>query len=184
MTGFTRVVLALPGELEIIQNGTENIRVEAEATLLPKIRTRVQGDTLFIDTDAPSFSADEPLRFTVYMYELTGLSVEGTGRVTAENLELETLELAMDGVGSATLGGVAQEVFMNVDGAGEVLARRLESERVTLTLNGASEVEVCALNSLTAELNGVGEVRYYGDPDETDVNVDGVGSVERAGGCG
>ena len=184
VTGFTRVVLALPGELEIVQNGAESVSVEAEEALLPNVRTRVQGNTLVIDTDAPNFSTNQPLRFTVYMYELTGLTVEGAGEVIAENLELETLELSIDGAGSAALSGEAQEVVVAIDGAGEVYARGLESNTVTLVLNGVGEVEACALESFNAEVNGAGGVRYYGDPDETEVSVNGAGDVERAGGCG
>ena len=184
VTGFTRVVLALPGQLDIVQNGTENVSVEAEAALLPEIQTRVQNDTLFIDTDAASFSADTPPRFTVHVYQLTGLSVEGAGEVTAENLELEDLDLSLDGAGSVTLDGEAQALDVRLNGAGEVFAKGLESGRVTLAVNGAGTAEVCASQRLSAEVNGVGKVRYYGDPAETDINVNGVGEVERAGGCG
>jgi hypothetical protein len=46
-------------------------------------------------------------------------------------------------------------------------------------VNGAGNVEVQATKSLRAEVNGVGAVRYSGDPSKVESELHGLGAITR-----
>jgi hypothetical protein len=49
-------------------------------------------------------------------------------------------------------------------------------------VNGAGNVEVHATRSLRAEVNGVGAVRYAGDPAKVESELHGLGAITRRDG--
>ena len=69
---------------------------------------------------------------------------------------------------------------MAISGTGTVAAARLRAHRATVSISGSGRATAWPRDSLEARINGVGEIRYYGDP-AVEKRIAGVGSVMRMG---
>jgi hypothetical protein len=201
VSGFDRVVLRAVGELSITQGSDEALVVEAEARLLPQIRTEVRDRTLTIDIVGRQFSTREPLRYELRVRQLAGLELAGSGSVTSAALSTQRLKIVSEGSGSVRLAAVqAEALSVEATGAGEVAvqggqvarqdvridgsarydARKLQARDARVAIDGAGEAKVAAEKSLDATVRGAGSLVYRGDP-VVSGSVEGAGSVERDG---
>ena len=67
---------------------------------------------------------------------------------------------------------------MKISGAGHVDADDLKAQNVDFKVEGFGTGTVYAVNKLNASIEGVGKVRYKGNPKVTQY-IDGLGSVKR-----
>jgi hypothetical protein len=65
------------------------------------------------------------------------------------------------------------------DGVGTIDAAHLDAVDVSVENDGVGRVDVRATGTLTAEVNGVGEVRYAGNPVHVESHVNGIGRIGR-----
>ena len=69
---------------------------------------------------------------------------------------------------------------MKVDGVGGFDGYDLVTSNMEVTVSGVGGAQVNATNKLTATLNGVGSIRYKGDPVEKEFDTNGVGAIKKA----
>jgi hypothetical protein len=199
VSGFDRVVLRAVGDLSISQGDSESLVVEAEARLLPQIRTEVRDRTLTIDIAGRGFSTREPVRYLLRLRKLSGLEVAGSGNATSAPLaaqrlqlvssgsgsvrmaaiEADTLSVELTGAGDVAVGGgkvAVQEV--RVDGSAQYDARALRARDTRVTVDGSGQAMLAAERTLAATIRGAGSLVYRGDPVVTRT-IEGAGSIER-----
>ncbi len=75
------------------------------------------------------------------------------------------------------LKGVAEKLDVTINGAGHVDAAELKTKDVGFTTAGFGTGSVYATEKLNAKIEGVGKLRYKGDPKVTQY-IDGLGSVK------
>lgn len=182
---FERVVLEDRGELTLIQGDEEGLTIEADDNLLPLIRTETHGRELVLEIDdGYNVIGDATIRYTLKVKELNHVSVVGAGIVTADALEAnnltlrvagsgnmtisdltaETLNVEASGSGNYTLEGAVRQQSVTINGAGNYLAGDLESQEARLTISGAGNATLWAEDQLDIQVNGFGNVGYYGSP--------------------
>ena len=83
----------------------------------------------------------------------------------------------MDGSGDVKASGKTGEFVANINGAVDLEAKELRSERVRISVSGSSDSSVYASNSLQVDISGVGDVYYYGNPEEIIEEISGVGEI-------
>jgi len=103
--------------------------------------------------------------------------VEGGAKV---ELDLKADDVKINGEGGVLfeLDGVAANLEVNISGAGHVDANDLKAKDVRFKIEGFGTGSVYATETLDANIQGVGKVRYKGDPRVTQY-IDGLGSVKR-----
>jgi hypothetical protein len=69
---------------------------------------------------------------------------------------------------------------ISLNGVGKLEAFDLESETCTVTVSGMGGVEVNVKENLNARVNGVGSIRYQGNPSKVDDRISGLGTIEMA----
>ncbi|HET7729965.1 MAG TPA: head GIN domain-containing protein [Usitatibacter sp.] len=180
--GMTAVALAVPADLELVQGPQEGLTLTGDDNILRVIQTVVEDGVLRIRFR----SGEEPvrtrsrIRIRLEMRDIQGISVAGSGRITAAALAVPRLKVSLSGSGDVTLAGKAERLDANISGSGSLRAGRLETRHTWVSVAGSGDAELWARATLNASLAGSGTVRYFGDP-KVDRQVAGSGSVTRAG---
>jgi len=176
---------------------TTAVTVEMQENLFEFLEISVRNGNLYIESSR-GFSIDAG--FTPILHitapSLAGIRVDGTvntrdwdkivspsfeitvGGASSLNIDMEVDELHVDvgGAVNLTLSGSATRVQISADGVISLSAFDLIANDVSVVLSGAGYAHVHAENTLNATINGVGSVRYSGNPTVTR-NVAGLGTI-------
>jgi len=107
------------------------------------------------------------------------ITSNGFVRVSA-HLEVDTLELNLSGASELEFWGDAHNATIIKNGAGNIFAGNLQTADTAITLNGSGEIEIAVSNTLDAPLEGVGNIRYIGNPTVTQsIGRTAVGSIRK-----
>jgi hypothetical protein len=202
---FSGLFFKSVGEVYLIQGDPCGLKVEGNPDLVDNIQVAVHDDVLEIDfeTDIEDWTnfrwadGDRPLRYYVTMPTIKMINMEGAGILTATSLKGEAMDLVQGGAGKvelhdldyqslqAELGGLGEIQLsgkvtrQNVDltGAGGYQAEDLQSEDVEVMLSGAGEAVVWAEKTLKATVTGAGSIKYKGSP-EVEQENSGIGEIK------
>src|SRR5690606_8758388 len=198
--GVREVGLAIPGTLVIEVGREHDLRIEGDANIVEQIRVERRGDHLEIR--APRnviFQPDRPLRLTLGVERLNGVSLAGSGRIEAagvraggfdvslagsgtvriRDLRAESVDVSIAGSGDVTLDGRTDGLDVSIAGSGNALLGNLAARDVDVSIAGSGDATVRAEARLAASIMGSGDVRYYGNP-SIDRSVMGSGNIARA----
>lgn len=185
-TGFEYIVASYEGELSVQQGSTFKVRVNADSDLVPKIKTFVTNETLYIS--AASFSSKTPVRVEVTMPRLKGLTTTKDTTVVAKNIYSRQLKLDMQGRTQAVLSGEVQKLTIEAQSTVVLDATELKAQsgQVTITsagwvnqkVNGEGRVDVYVIDELAATL-AAGRLRYVVPPKRWERQVGKEAIVEK-----
>ena len=102
---------------------------------------------------------------------------EGVGNLQLKGLRLQTLNVESSGVGNIELQGVAERVTLECDGVGNINASELKAVAVKAESKGVGNVSCYATERLKADVNGVGSLKYGGQPEKKQLNRNGIGKI-------
>ena len=105
------------------------------------------------------------------------MQVEGGAKIDLE-VKAEDIELVGEGGVLVQLKGVAEKLDVKLSGAGHVDAEDLRVNDASFKIEGVGTGSVHAVETLYAKIEGVGKVRYTGNPKVTR-DIEGLGSVKR-----
>ncbi len=161
------------------------------------LRVRTWGDELKIDVERDHFDFDRIVLYITFK-KLDKLKIEGGVKLRTKGyMDLNDFEMYVAGgakieldmkarnvniVGEGgvifELDGVAKSLDIKISGAGHVDAERLKARDVSIKIEGVGTGVVYATETLYAKIEGVGKVKYEGDPKVTKY-IEGLGSVVR-----
>ena len=183
----------------ISQSDAATVKIQAPAELQSYIKTDVKDSVLSISTDG-NMKDDQDIIVFITVKSLNSLENSGIADIKSENkLICENLSLVSQGVGNINLDIEAKEVRAQVAGAGNIIlkgttqlldahisgagnlkASDLEANKVVADVSGAGDAKVNAIQSLTANVSGVGSIIYKGSPIDRNVDISGAGSVRES----
>ncbi|MDX8340211.1 head GIN domain-containing protein [Draconibacterium sp. IB214405] len=105
------------------------------------------------------------------------IHVEGGAKIEM-NLKAEDIEIVGEGGVLVELDGVADRLDVKLSGAGHVDAGDIKVNDASFKIEGVGTGSVHAIETLYAKIEGVGKVRYTGNPKVTR-DIEGLGSVKR-----
>ncbi len=108
-----------------------------------------------------------------------GIVVSGSGDIEAESLKLESCSVKVNGSGDIELSGKTNELIVGVNGSGDIDGAEFMAVSVVARNSGSGDMVIHAIESLDIQLNGSGDVKYYGNPEKQRVDVRGSGEVYR-----
>ena len=116
--------------------------------------------------------------YTNGFLDLNNFSVHIEGGANVD-LDMKAVNVDVYGEGGFIfeLKGVAERLNVTIKGAGHVSANELKTKDVSFIVAGFGTGSVYATKSLYAKIEGVGKLRYKGDP-KIDQYIDGLGSVK------
>ena len=110
--------------------------------------------------------------------DLTGLTVSGSGEVTAPQITADSLSCDISGSGTITLGGTVPEQQLTISGSGSYEAGGLAGETLRADISGSGNAVVSVSDSVDVTISGSGSLTYTGDP-TVQKNISGSGSVTK-----
>ncbi len=200
VSSFARLHLSVQGTVYFVMGDDERIEIEADDNLLDYVQAVNSGRTLFVTSEnklrSPAFTA---LRITVYLRQLTELSIACDGDVVCPNVlrvpdpltvkiqsngatelavEAPALIISIASDGHTTLRGAAGDVQLKAHSHGNVLAGELRTQHLKVTNKCDGNVEVYAEQTIAAQHMGNGYLHYAGPARLTEVRANGSGPVK------
>ncbi|HNY02261.1 MAG TPA: head GIN domain-containing protein [Bacteroidales bacterium] len=188
------------GAFDIVlrQGATEEVVVEADANLLPVIRTEVVGGTLVIETRKPvhhvtTMKAYITVKNLKHIEASGAVDMETEGQISVpelsidasgasdSKLEIATQKLALDCSGASKIHfkGSATNLSMDLSGASDIFAYELLTESCDIEISGAGNAQLNVSKKIRASISGAGSVKYKGSPTDINQDVSGAGSIRK-----
>lgn len=202
LVGVERVNLSTIGDLTVVLGDEEKLVIEAEENLIEYLVSDVRSGTLHISQqEGIEIRPTQPVRYTLTVPTLDGLSVNSLGNIQAPVLKSEDFEIQINSTGNIRLaglsterlevtisssgdvqieGGEVQDSFIRISSLGNYLARDLASQTAEVRINSSGDATLRVAQSLKANLTSSGNLYYYGNP-TLDVKTSSSGRVSRAG---
>jgi hypothetical protein len=194
---FSQIMLDGGFKVNLIQGDECSVTVKAtNADVFDNIKIERNQNEVLIQMDASFF---EFRRISLYITFKTleklriegGVNLKTNGYLDLENLAVhvegganidlnmkaKNVEVYGEGGFLFELKGVADKLDVTIKGAGHVSASELKTKDVSFSVAGFGTGTVYATNTLNARIEGVGKLRYKGDP-KVDQYIDGLGSVK------
>jgi hypothetical protein len=179
VSGFSAIHLSGVGNVAVRQTGKESLKIEADDNILPLLTSKVVNGVLELSVEkGHNPQPKKPIRYTIEVKSLKGLSLSGAGNIEAESLQTSKLAVTASGAGNVKLKGRADDLAVTVSGAGNYEGEALQTRQAKVNISGAGNAVVRVSDSLDAKVTGVGSVEYLGSP-QVRKSVTGVGSIRQ-----
>ena len=191
--------LRIAGNFEVIleESDQPNVQINTDENLLDYIDTEVRAGILNVTQEKKLISKSK-IRIIVNYEELNNIRAMGAALIKNEDyLISEDLEIGMEGAGAIdlkiisdrlmvelsgagviSLAGEVQEQELNLMGAGKLEAFDLDSKECDVSVGGLGGAEIYVTEKLNATIEGVGSIRYDGQPEDINTEVKGLGRIK------
>ena len=187
--GVTGNTLELPWESD---SNNVTINVPATVTYRPGARTtllatgspealshlRVRGSRIEFDCRRLDFD-DNDLDLILPGQRLSDFTLNGSGRLILEDLDLRELEVALHGRGEVEATGTADDVELTMAGSGEARLGGLAVKSMEIDIAGKGEAEIAPEDEVEIMIAGAGEIRLLTEPRSVKQTIFGAGEIVR-----
>ena len=175
--GFDEIDLSGSGTVVVVVNGTESLTIEAEDNIMPLLTTEVHNGRLELSTKS-SISPTVTVIYTISAATLEGVSISGSGDITATGIDADSFNADVSGSGQIEVVGTTGALSVDISGSGKYDGGDLVASVATVSVTGSGDAVVNATNELDAEVSGSGNIEYIGDPSLVS-SISGSGDVSR-----
>jgi len=195
---FTKIDIS--GDFKIIlkQDSSLNLNITADNNLLKYIKTRVDGDKLYIHTKKHLCNSGQ-LTVIIGVHNLDELKASGAldissdGTLTVKDIDFDvagTSKLTLNlnaanvttsgsGLTEMDLTGQATSHHVDISGVAKIYAFGFIVGDYDIETSGASHCDINVLKTLRVSSSGASEVKYKGNPSSVSNDKSGSGSVEK-----
>lgn len=107
------------------------------------------------------------------------LSLSGTGDIEVKSINTGSISASQTGTGDIKIAsGSAGTASYSLSGTGDIEARGLKAKQVNASNHSIGEVECYASESLSASCNGIGSIKYAGNPRNVNANGGGIKRIK------
>lgn len=187
----------------LIPASEEKVVIESKSKdIFDKITVKQSESLLTISTiekDKSITKLFKSITIKVYFKSLDKVSLSGVGSVKADkqitaekftatlrgtgnielNIRCSEFVGNMFGTGTLNVIGTADMGVIRVEGVGTFEGYEFVTIDMDITVSGVGVAKVYATGNLTATLNGVGSIRYMGDPKTKNLDSNGLGSIKQ-----
>lgn len=188
---FSEFVSGGNTSVEITQDGTEYLRVEAEAEVMQRIKVDQTGKRVSVWAKGePGFlnwfnHSNDPVRIVLRVKKLEYLEISGGARANVGDLQSDIFRLGVSGAGNVEFAGLnAEELSVGLSGAANVKLGAINSKKQDFELSGASNIDIRSeSNSQSLKVVASGASNFRGKKltaKEADLGASGASHVEAA----
>ena len=178
LTDFHTVEIVGSMDAVIVSGESVSCNVKGDDNLVPLVKTAVTNNTLEISTKG-SYSTKSPLIVYLTMPALDEARIIGSGDMTISDVTKDKVVLTISGSGDITATGSVEVLEAVVSGSGDLSLQNLQADHVNITINGSGDAEVWANQSISAQVNGSGDIIYTGNPAKVITQVNGSGDITK-----
>lgn len=205
VTPFDAIESSVVANIIIRQSDITKVTAEGSEKLLDRLEVRMDGKTLILEMDTEDMKEKkingnkDKLTIvistpTLTQFESEGvgniefdgtfktpelvIESEGVGNLRADNLIAGSVILRYEGVGNITLGGKSDKIDIRSEAVGNIDAAKLVAKNTIVSLEGVGHVKCHATDYLEVHSNGIGGVKYYGNPKKKELHKNGIGRIK------
>ena len=184
VSGFNSVANAGSFSVHVKINGTESLKITADASIIDEIETVVNGGNLEVRFKHPHEQHHYPGRVDVYItakslnalvcsgsgsIDLDGalkgsqadVTLSGSGSISA-SVASGKLGATISGSGTINLTGSTGKATVTISGSGDLKAQDLKTDVAEVSTTGSGDVHLNVSKSISAQIVGSGNVYYTG----------------------
>lgn len=177
LSEFSRIVIESSADVDVQVGETQRVEVFAEDDRISRVETEVRGGTLYISIKDGKWWRNNHVNLDIQVKSLNGIEIDGSGDISAKNINSDEFEIEIDGSGDVDLEGTCGALTINVDGSGDIDSRDLQCATASVEIDGSGDVDIYASESLVLDINGSGDVTVYGDPANVRPSIHGSGDL-------
>ncbi len=123
-------------------------------------------------------ATDCELTFKAEISDVEQVVVELSGDYDGNvSINAEKCSVKFEGNGNLSFSGETTNLDVDAKGAMLFEAQKLKSKHANVYVNGTASCSVYASESVSAVLEGIGEITYYGKPANVDKKINGLGII-------
>jgi len=104
------------------------------------------------------------INITALTAEDLSIDLNGSGNIVIKDIDVKTVDTSLLGSGDISLEGKTDTQKVSVAGSGTILAGDLETTAGDVSIPGSGNITVWISDELAIQVNGSGDIRYYGQP--------------------
>ena len=177
---FEEVEMRCIGNIEVIQDVKKSgiVELTAPENYIGLYKFESDGEELEINFVRNNINIrSKNVKIRVFTGDLIELRNSGASTVTMDHLDTDKIQIYNSGVGSITIGGVADNVSLRNSGVGSINAENLKALNVSADITGVGSITCYATEKIEGRVSGVGSLKYAGKPKHRDNKRTGVGSI-------
>ena len=175
VNGFSEIALFGSGTVRVDVNGSESLIIEAEDNIMPLLKTEVRNGRLELSVES-NISPTTDVTYTVSAVALDGVTIAGSGKVTATGVAADSFDVEISGSGRVEPTGTSGTLVVEISGSGNYLGEGLAASVGTVRMSGSGEAVVNVADDLDVDISGSGGVQYIGGPNVTE-SISGSGDI-------
>ncbi len=200
LSSFSKLEVSRAVKVYIEKGSSEKARIEVSGLELEDIKTEVNGSTLIIgihkhkkhlrNVDVSVYLTYKNLRdieinsaasvYTKGTLKSDKLNIEISSAAKAElDISVGDLDIDISSAGHLELKGNADFQEISVSSAGSYNAYDLDCKTSDVQVSSAGSAKIIALNKLKAKATSAGNIKYKGDPKNTNVHASSGGSIKK-----
>jgi hypothetical protein len=176
LPAFDSIVLEDGAAASITIGDTQSVGLTAPGGHGEGVKTEVHDGKLVVGGMGPA------VHLILTVPHLRDIQVNGPSKVSIEGLR-EPISVTANGPAHLSASGSVESADLTVNGPSKLAFAELVAKNVQVHLNGLGDAEVNATQNLTADVEGVGRVRYMGQPHVVST-IHGTGSIKRLADAG
>ena len=158
---------------------TQSITLKGDSKFIARLTTVVNGNELNItDKEKGGIKLGNSDEIVITVPELKKFKFQGAGSSKINNLNADDFELSYEGAGSLTANGKIKHLVIRSQGVGSIDMKDVTANDVEVKGEGVGSISVTAIDKLSASLQGIGSLTYYGHPKTVSKAVQGIGSIK------
>ncbi|MCB1183328.1 DUF2807 domain-containing protein [bacterium] len=174
---FDEIIIGGAFAVDVRLGDDQDVAVTVDDNLWDLLEVTVDGGRLRIDWTDP-VDPDDDCRIAITARRLVAMGVSGAGEVRVHDFRGDEFAFKLSGAAELEMDGEVDRLVLQVSGAGDIDTRDLRAKHVKVRISGAGNANITATESLDAEVSGVGNIDYWGDPAEKHTRVSGLGDID------
>jgi len=170
-----RISGAFKGSIDV--NGEQGVTLTGDGDIEDAVQTRVKGGELQIKF-VKSRHQHGSIWIKVSAKTLEKVTVDGAGNFDITGIDSDEFELKLPGAADIDLSGKCDELTIAISGAATINAKELTCHSAKLKISGSGNIALYADKEVEARISGMGHIDIYGDPDEVEKKVSGLGRIK------
>ena len=163
--------------VEVRVGDSTSLVIEADANLLPLIRSETSGNTLRIRAEG-NLRSTRPIRVVYTLPKLNQINASGSAQLFVSGLNGAPLEIEQSGSVTSQLSGQVGELEINNTGASKLDGSNLASGNTKAILRGASRVQLGTIRGDKLKVTVSGSGSFNGNGTVQNLSASTSGSAD------
>ena len=157
-------------------NNEQSVYISASSSVQPAIESYVDDRSLkiFFKEDVVT---NIPIYIAIKAKNIKSISSKGSADIHMEKINGDIFEIKISGASSVQAEGNVDKLNAIANGSGDFDLSSLKAKQCDIVINGSGDAVLNVTGKLSAQINGSGDIIYYGNPSDVSRSVNGSGDI-------